>query len=589
MVRSFERYRLEQVLFMPQRTFSARELGELVWLISHQNIAAFLESVPEARKCRIQFEELTHQPKAVMEQMCQKFGLAIHPGLIEPYSDQENKMTDGIHGVSAPMGDTKFNTYQSIDPQVADGWKEVMRDDFLGEITWEWAERLGYERVSRRADRVEHRPLATRRHTTSVHGAEPYTGRASAEARASHGAVLWTGHNGDMPGNAKRPDMGAGGVRRAPLSFAQERLWFLEQLTPGSAVYNLPVALRLIGALNRTALEASLDEIVRRHEALRTSFVAVEGKPVQMIAPSASMALTVIDLGPLPEGKRAPEVQRLASEAAQRPFNLHRGPLARAMLLQLSDQEHVLLLTLHHLVSDAWSRGVFNHELTALYDAFAAGRPSPLSALLLQYADFAIWQREWLQGPVLECQLQYWKQRLAGVPVLDLPCDHPRPAVETHRGTRAAFKLSQRLSASLATLARQEGVTLYMTLLAAFQTLPARYTGQDDIAVGSPIAGRTRAEFEGLIGLFVNTLVMRSDLSGDPTFRELLHRVREVALGAYAHQEIPFERLVEEMAPTRSLSHSPLFQVMFVLQNTPYQTLELADLSLEPMEVDSDT
>lgn len=589
MVRSFERYRLEQVLFMPQRTFSARELGELVWLISHQNIVAFLESVPEARKCRIRFEDLTHQPRAVMEQMCQKLGLEFHPGLIEPYSDQENKMTDGIYGVSAPMGDTKFNTYHSIDPQVADGWKEVMRDDFLGEITWEWAERLGYERVSRGADRAEHRQLPTERYTTSVHAAEPYTGRASAEARAPRGAVLWTKHNGDMPENAERPDMGDGEVRTAPLSFAQERLWFLEHLTPGSAVYNLPVALRLIGALNRTALEASLDEIVRRHEALRTSFVAVEGKPVQMIAPRASMALTVIDLGPMPEGKRTAEVQRLASAAAQRPFNLHQGPLVRAMLLRLSDQEHVLLLTLHHLVSDAWSRGVFNQELTALYDAFAAGRPSPLSAPPLQYADFAIWQREWLQGAVLERQLQYWKQRLAGVPVLDLPFDHPRPAVETHRGTRAAFKLPQQLSASLATLGRQEGVTLYMTLLAAFQTLLARYTGQHDIAVGSPIAGRTRAEFEGLIGLFVNTLVMRSDLSGDPTFRELLHRVREVALGAYAHQEIPFERLVEEMAPARSLSHSPLFQVMFALQNAPNQTLELSDLSLEPMEVDSGT
>ena len=310
---------------------------------------------------------------------------------------------------------------------------------------------------------------------------------------------------------------------------------------------------------------------------------------MQMIAPSAKLAVTVIDLSQKPEAERAEEMQRLASEEARRPFNLARGPLVRAMLLRLSDQEHVLLLTLHHIVSDAWSRGVFNHELTALYEAFAAGRPSPLPALPVQYADYVVWQRECLQGAVLERQLQYWRQQLAGVPVLELPFDHPRPAVETYRGARTAFRLPKQLSAQLTVLSRQESVTLYMTLLAAFQTLLARYTGQDDIAVGSPIAGRNRAEFEGLIGVFVNTLVMRSDLSGDPTFRELLGRVREVALGAYAHQELPFERLVEKLAPVRRLNHSPLFQVMFILQNAPKQALELSAISLEPLEVDSGT
>jgi amino acid adenylation domain-containing protein len=587
MVRSFERYRLEQVLCMPEQPFSARELGELVWVISHQNIVAFLEGIPERRKYRMRFEELTQQPQAVMEQMCQKFGLEYHPDLIEPYKDQEKKMTDGIYAVSAPMGDTKFNEYQSIDPKVAAGWKEVMRDNFLGEVTWEWAEQLGYERVGRQAELDEWRLLRARRHTGSAHGPEARTGRASAETGASGNGMLRTGHEGDARTMVDRPDPGDGGAKSAPLSFAQERLWFLDQLTPGTAAYNLPTAVRLCGELNRAALEASLDEIVRRHEVLRTCFVAVEGKPVQMMAPSARLAVTVIDLGPMPEAECAVEVQRLASEEARRPFNLAQGPLVRATLLRLSDQEHVLLLTLHHIVSDAWSRGVFNHELTALYDAFAAGRPSPLPALPVQYADYVVWQREWLRGAVLEHQLQYWRRQLAGVPVLELPFDYPRPAVETYRGARAAFRLPKQLRARLTALSRQEGVTLYMTLLAAFQTLLARYTGQDDIAVGSPIAGRNRAEFEGLIGFFVNTLVIRSDLSGDPTFRELLGRVREVALGAYTHQELPFERLVEELAPARSLSHSPLFQVMFVLQNAPQQTLELTAVSLEPMEVDS--
>ncbi len=589
MVRSFERYRMEQVLFMPEHSFSARELGELVWVISHQNIVEFLEGVPEGRRYRIRFEELTHQPRAVMEQMCQQFGLEYHPDLIEPYKDKEKKMTDGIYAVSAPMGDTKFNAYQGIDPQVAEGWKEVTRDNFLGEVTWEWAERLGYERPGRRADVDGRRPLRAGRHAGAAHRPEARTGRSSAGAGTPGGGMLRAEPQGDTRTVAGRPDPGDGGIKGVPLSFTQERLWFLDQLTPGTAVYNLPAAMRLRGVLNRAALEASLDEIVRRHEVLRTCFVAVEGKPVQLIAPSAKLVVTVIDLSPMAEAGRAEEVRRLASEEARRPFNLAQGPLVRATLLRLSDQEHVLLLTLHHIVSDAWSRGVFNHELTALYEAFAAGRPSPLPGLPVQYADYVVWQREWLRGAVLERQLQYWRPQLAGVPVLELPFDHPRPAVQTYRGAHAAFRLPKQLSAQLTALSRREGVTLYMTLLAAFQTLLARYTGQDDIAVGSPIAGRNRAEFEGLIGFFVNTLVMRSDLSGDPTFRELLGRVREVALGAYAHQELPFERLVEKLAPVRSLSHSPLFQVMFVLQNAPKQTLELSAVSLEPLEVDSGT
>jgi amino acid adenylation domain-containing protein len=589
MVRSFERHRMEQVLFMPEQPFSARELGELVWVISHQNIAEFLDGVPEGRKYRIRFEELTHQPRAVMAQMCRKFGLEYHPDLIEPYKDKERKMTDGIYAVSAPMGDTKFNDYQGIDPRVAEGWKEVMRDNFLAEVTWEWAERLGYERVCRQAAPDEWRPLRAGRYVGSARGPEARTGRPPAEVGAPGGGMLRTGYEGDTMTMVGRPHQGDGGAKSVPLSFAQERLWFLDQLTPGTAVYNLPAAMRLRGALDRSALEVSLDEIVRRHEVLRTCFVAMEGKPVQMIAPGTKLAVTVIDLSPMPEAERAEEMQRLASEEARRPFNLGQGPLVRAMLLRLSDQEHVLLLTLHHIVSDAWSRGVFNHELKTLYEAFAAGRPSPLPALPVQYADYVVWQREWLRGAVLERQLQYWRQQLAGVPVLELPCDHPRPSMQTYQGARAAFRLPKRLSARLTAFSRRENVTLYMTLLAAFQTLLARYTGQDDIAVGSPIAGRNRAEFEGLIGFFVNTLVMRSDLSGDPTFRELLGRVREVALGAYAHQELPFERLVEELAPVRSLSHSPLFQVMFVLQNAPKQTLELSALGLEPMEVDNGT
>ncbi len=375
-----------------------------------------------------------------------------------------------------------------------------------------------------------------------------------------------------------------------PLSFAQQRLWFLDQLEPGNSTYNIYAAVRLRGPLNVAALEQSLNEILRRHEALRTTFATVEGQPIQMISSPEPFTLSIADLRQFPETEREPEARRLATEEARRPFDLARGPLLRTTLLRLSEEDHILLLTMHHIISDGWSRGVLYRELSALYEAFSAGKPSPLPEPPIQYADFAVWQRQWLQGKTLEVQLSYWKKQLEGAPsVLEVPTDRPRPAVQTFRGARQSLVLSKSLTEAVKALSRQEGATLFMTLLAAFKTLLHRYTGQDDIIVGSPIAGRNRPEVEGLIGFFVNTLVLRTDLSGNPSFRELLSRVREIALEAYAHQDLPFEKLVEELQPERNLSHSPLFQVMFVLQNTPGQALELPDLKLNPMEVDNDT
>jgi amino acid adenylation domain-containing protein len=381
-----------------------------------------------------------------------------------------------------------------------------------------------------------------------------------------------------------------GGSGPCPLSFAQQRLWFLNQFEPDSPIYNMPKAVRMSGALNAGALQQTLDVIVARHEALRTTFTSIDGNPVQVIAESQPIELTVIDLREWPEAQRDAEAQRWLEKEAQRPFDLvHDRPL-RATLLRLDATEHVLLLTTHHIASDGWSTGVLISELVALYDAFADGQPSPLRELPIQYADFALWQRDWLQGEVLEAQLAYWRQQLGGsLPVLELPTDRPRPAVQTYRGAKQSLLLPKTLMEALQALSRREGVTLFMTLLAAFQTLLHRYTGQDDLLVGSPIAGRTRIELEGLIGFFVNTLVLRTDMSGNPTFRELLGRVREVALGAYAHQDLPFEKLVEELQPARDLSHSPLFQVMFILQNVPRAALELAGLTLTPVEVDSGT
>jgi amino acid adenylation domain-containing protein len=375
-----------------------------------------------------------------------------------------------------------------------------------------------------------------------------------------------------------------------PVSFSQQRLWFLDQLEPGNPFYNISTALHLKGRLQIAALEKGLNEIVRRHEILRTSFSMIDGQPVQVIADDIELQLPVRDLSTLPQSQRQAEVERLASLDASLPFDLTQAPLTRLSLLRLNADEHVLLCTLHHIISDGWSMGVLVQEVAALYEAFTTGAETPLVELPVQYADYAVWQREWLQGPVLEEQLSYWREQLAGAPaVLELPSDRPRPAVQSFAGALHHFHLSRELSEQLNALSRGEGVTLFMTLLAAFQTLLHRYTNQTDIVVGTPIANRGRAETEALIGFFVNMLVMRADVSRDPTFRELLGDVKEVSLGAYAHQDVPFEKLVEELQPERSLSHSPLFQVMFILQNMGERTLKLTGLDVTQVATDSHT
>lgn len=366
-----------------------------------------------------------------------------------------------------------------------------------------------------------------------------------------------------------------------PLSFAQQRLWFLDQLIPNSSLYNCPVAARLQGRLDLNALKRSLNEIIRRHDALRTTFQAVAEQPVQAITPTSNLRLPLVDLRKLPQAARETETRRLIAAEAGRPFDLAKDSMMRAHLLCLSHEDYVLLLTVHHISSDGWSMGVLVKEMVALYEAYSHGRPSPLEELPLQYVDYAVWQRESMRDEALQTQLAYWKQRLADAPpMLDLPLDHPRPMVQSHRGAVRSLKLSPALLISLTELSQQQGVTLFMTLLAAFQVLLARYTRQDDISVATPVAGRNRAELEGLIGFFVNTLVLRTNLSGNPPFSELLRRVREVALGAYAHQDLPFERLVEELQPARDLGTNPLFQVMMVLQNAPAEIVTLPGLNL---------
>ncbi len=396
------------------------------------------------------------------------------------------------------------------------------------------------------------------------------------------GKLKHVSHKETIP---KRPEAGP-----APLSFAQQRLWFFDQLEPDSAVYNLYSVTRIQGELRKDLLEQSVNEIVKRQASLRTRFEVVDGQPSQIILSRFTVTLPVEDIQSLPKEEQEAEIRRLALEETQKPFDLSKAPLFRVILLQLAEDEHVIITTTHHIISDDWSGGVFMQELVQVYAALASGRPSPLPSLPVQYADFAQWQREYLQGEVLERQMTYWKTQLAGeLPVLQLPTDSPRPAVQTFPGKIQPFELPKALSEKLKLLAQQEHCTLFMVLFAAFNTLLYRYTNQEDILVGTPFANRNRTEIENLIGFFVNTIVLRTDLSGHPSFLELLKRVKEVTLGAQANQDVPFDKIVAEVQPERERNRQPLFQVMFVLQNAPLHEVELAGLKMSPIDIHNDT
>jgi amino acid adenylation domain-containing protein len=385
----------------------------------------------------------------------------------------------------------------------------------------------------------------------------------------------------------------ANGSNNLPLSFAQQRLWFIDQLEPGLFAYHVPAALRLIGDLDRTALQRSLDEIARRHEVLRTTFAVVNGEPVQVVGPAAAVPLPVRDLSAIPEPERFTEALRLVDEEIARPFDLAAGPPVRVLLLGWSGREHILVITMHHIVCDARSMEIMVREFREIYRSFSQDHPSPLSELPIQYADFAYWQRQWLQGSVMDEQLDYWKQQLSAAAPLELSTDHSRPVMQTYRGAAKAVALTPAVGEAIKEKSRQWGTTPFLTTLAAFKALLLRYTSQDDISIGTPIANRRQLETEDLIGFFLNTLVMRTDLSGNPTFQQLLRNVREVALSGFAHQDIPFEKLVEEVAPQRDLSRSALFQVMFVCRSLGQELTEdeqeLNGLVLQPISLDTST
>jgi amino acid adenylation domain-containing protein len=387
--------------------------------------------------------------------------------------------------------------------------------------------------------------------------------------------------SGSLRGSALPPLVAVPRDRKLRLSFAQERLWLVDQIDPGNPAYNVPEPLRLVGPLDVAAFERALHEIVRRHEILRTTIATVDGRPVQIIHAEVPFWGGLVDLSALPVAEREPAARAHAAEDARLPFDLARGPLLRARLIRLESESHLLLLTMHHIVSDAWTRGIMSREIRALYEAFRAGAPSPLPELAVQYADFAEWQRGWLAGEALDQQLAYWKHKLDGAPLaLELPTDRPRPPVQTFAGALRGLSLSREATKALTDLARKEGVTLYMTLLTALDLLLFRYTGQPDVVVGTSIAGRTQAETERLVGFFINALVLRTTIDEEATLRALVQQVRETCLGAYAHQDMPFERLVHELAPEPDRSRAPLFQVIFTMQNAPRAGLALPGLDI---------
>src|SRR6185437_1530563 len=375
-----------------------------------------------------------------------------------------------------------------------------------------------------------------------------------------------------------------------PLSFAQQRLWFLDQLEPNSPFYNVPTVVRMTGALNVEALRRALSEVMSRHESLRTRFVNVEGSPAQVVDNSLRLDLDFHDVSHRPAAQYEADAQALVRAEVNRPFDLSSGPPVRAMLIRLKPDEHWFVLNIHHIVSDEWSLKIFFHELTELYAAHSEGRTPELSELPIQYADYSQWQRESLKNGALEQQLDFWREQLKGTPpVLELPTDHPRPAMQTFRGTIQSRVLRRELADALTQLGARHGATLFMVTLAAFKALLNRYTQQEDIVIGSPIAGRNRVETEQLIGFFVNTLLLRTDVSGDPAFEELLGRVRETTLNAYAHEDLPFEKLVEKLHPERAATHMPFTRIMFALQNSTLEEMKWANLALQFVDCETGT
>jgi len=519
------------------------QIAEAIWLISNENIFRFLEEVPDSRQYRLTFEHLLLEPQGEMERLSAFLGVEFQPEMLEPYREKRQRMTEGLHPNSRMLGDVNFHLHRGIEQQVAQKWRASLGEDSLSDLTRALAKRLNCD-------------------------------SSSAVQKENEALVVPS-----IKRSASDEDFG--------MSSGQRRLWFLYQLGGDTGVYHISAALRIRGKLDPDTLARCHREIVRRHETLRTAFTTRDGEPRQFIAPELPFELPVIDLGNVPHEEREIRARTITNDCVRGPFDFSHPPLLRAVLARFSEDEYLWVLTIHHIISDGWSVSVFMREMTALYRAFSAGEPSPLPDLPIQYVDYAAWQSNWLRSETVERQVSYWRTALAGAPALmPLPYDRPRLATQTNRGARLKFKLSDELSARVKAVAREAGGTLFTTLLAGFTAILSRYSGLDDIVVGTPTAGRHRPEFAPLIGFFVNTLVLRIDFSAKPTFRELLQQTRRVFLDAISHQDVPFEIVVEAVQPARDLSHTPLFQVVFGLRNIDTGELDWPGIRAEAVDID---
>ena len=548
MIPSFRKARLHVFyppFFTTEHAFSARQLAELVWVVSNRNILAFLENIPRERQFRLYYEDLVTRPREMMEQICRFLDIEFHPDMLDPQKDRKKRMTDALNELSKMLGDVRFHEHRGISAQRAYKWKQELKEDYLSEMTWELVEQLGYE------PRNEIQRFLKRKHFII----EPAPDRS----------------------------------RYMP-SFSQQRLWFLDQLEPESAFYNVPSAVKVQGRLSVALLEKTINTIIQRHDILRTRFETVEGKAVAVVEPEYRLNVEEIDLTGLNRGLQEVQVQQIVEREAQRPFQLARLPLLRVKLLRLADDVHIFLLNAHHIIFDGFSLEVFIRELATIYRSMAQGKAVDLPPLPIQYSDYADWQRRWMEDPLVQKQLDYWKNKLAdSPPLLELPYDFPRPAVQTYRGRRIFFRVPDHLVQAVKRLAQKERTTAYVTLLSAYYLLLHHFSGQDDLNVGTVVSGRNTRQVEQLIGFFVNTLVLRIRLDGHLTFQEFLHRVQHTVQEAMANQDIPFEKLVDSLHLERHLNYAPLFQVVFTYYPMQTRALAFPGMTFTPLEVETGT
>ena len=545
---SFEKAKLHVFyppFFTEEHPYSPRQLAELIWIISHQNILSFLKNIPKERQFRLYYEDLVTDPEKTVRAMCDFLRIDLHPDMLEPQKDSSKRMTDGLNDLSKMLGDVRFHEHKGITADRAYSWKKSLSEDYLGDITWQLVEDFGYESRSK----LEY----------------------------SLGKVI-------RPIEPLKPG------ETPPLSFAQQRLWFLDQLEPDNPFYNMPMTVRLKGKVDVHLLEQAINKVCERHENLRTAFKTENGQPKVDIAPFVHVKIERIDLGNVPAEKREKAVKELIRREASKPFALDRAPLFRALLARLASDEFIFILNMHHIISDGMSLEIMLKEISAFYRALQSNQPAPLPPLPLQYGAYAKWQREWLESSVLQKQLRFWQKQLAGVPhLLQLPTDFPRPKVQSYKGSKAYFSLSPEVSQKLKEIANRHQTTPFVVLLTAFSVLLHRYSGQNDLVIGTPVSGRTRKEIEGLIGFFVNSLPLRFELDGNPSFDALLEDVQQMVQQSLSNQDVPFEKIIDALNLERDTSYTPLFQVMFIYQQNPLTKIELPDFEIEALQVDTGT